>query len=252
MSSIAFRKIKKRYGKSLAWVVDSVSFEVPSGTITALIGPSGCGKTTTLQMINKLVIPTSGDITIDGISISKKNTINLRAQIGYVVQKGGLLPHYNVEKNIAFMSIINKTLPLDEALKRAHELMELLHLDFDLATLYPAQLSGGQQQRVGIARALMGNPPILLMDEPFGALDPVTRSSIQDELLSLNQSLKKTILIVTHDLGEAFKLSDQIVLMNEGQVVQSGTKEDFLKRPASEFARSFVLSQVKELRENLV
>jgi osmoprotectant transport system ATP-binding protein len=252
MSAIEFHNVSKRFGKQGFLAVDEISFKMTSGTITCLIGTSGCGKTTTLQMLNKLVIPTSGEIYLDGTPIKEIRAIELCSRMGYVVQKGGLLPHYNIEKNIAFMSIINKTLPLEQALTRAHNLMELLHLDLSLAKKHPSQLSGGQQQRVGIARALMGDPPILLMDEPFGALDPVTRSSIQDELLALNVRLKKTIILVTHDLSEAFKLSDQIVLMNKGKVVQVGTKTDFLERPASEFAKSFVLSQVKELRANLV
>lgn len=228
--------------------VNDVSFEVPKGSITCLIGTSGCGKTTTLKMINRLVEPSEGEITVNGEAIESKDPIQLRRSIGYVIQKGGLLPHMTVAQNIGLVEKIQGT---DSAKikERVHFLLDLVSLKPDqYARRFPRELSGGQQQRVGIARALMSDPPVLLMDEPFGALDPITRAHLHKEFLELNKELHKTIVLVTHDLAEAFKLGDQIVLMNGGQIVQKGTKKDFLEAPASDFAREFVSSQLEGIQ----
>lgn len=244
---IKVTNVKKVYpGGTVA--VDSISFHVPEGTITCLIGTSGCGKTTTLKMINRLVEPSEGEILINGRPVQKSDPIELRRSIGYVIQRGGLMPHMTIRRNIALLEEVKGTAP-EKRKARAEELMQLVGLPPETyAHRYPAELSGGQQQRVGIARALMADPPVLLMDEPFGALDPITRSHLHQELLTLNRQLKKTIMIVTHDLAEAFKLGNEIILMNKGQVVQKGGRSDFIENPANDFAAEFVSSQMEGYR----
>ena len=227
-------------GNTLA--VDNISFEVRSGEIVSLLGTSGCGKTTTLKMINRLVEPTSGDVIIGSMNHHNIDAVNWRRKIGYVIQKAGLLPHLTVYDNISLLSQILKR---DKRFikNRVSELMETINMSFEkFAHRYPVELSGGQQQRVGIARALMEDPEVMLMDEPFGALDPITRDSLHEEFLKLNSKLKKTILIVTHDINEAFKLSDKIIVMDKGQIVQMGTKNELIESPKSEFVSEFIKS----------
>jgi len=244
---IECRKLSKSYGSTTA--VKEVSFTVPEGKIACLIGPSGCGKTTTLKMINRLIEPSSGDVFINQESILSQDPIQLRRKIGYVIQRVGLMPHMRISRNVGLLEEVKKS-PKPKIKERVSELLELVGLPVkEYGRRYPGELSGGQQQRIGIARALMSNPPLLLMDEPFGALDPITRNSMQQEFLRLNEKLKKTIILVTHDLTEAFKMADQVILMNQGKIVQAGTKTDFVQRPANEFVKEFVESQIIKSQE---
>ena len=220
--------------------VRELDLVVDSGAITVLVGPSGCGKTTSLRMVNRMVEPTSGRILIDGEDVSDKDPALLRRRIGYVIQQVGLFPHRSVEHNIATVPLL---LGWDRKRARqcAAELMELVGLDASLAKRYPAQLSGGQQQRVGVARALAADPPVLLMDEPFSAVDPVVRESLQDELLRLQSELGKTILFVTHDINEAVKLGEKVAVFRAGGVLaQYDEPGAVLQSPADEFVASFV------------
>ena len=241
--------LKKIYPPNII-AVNDVSFNLAKGEIATLIGTSGCGKTTILHMINRLIEPTSGEIRMSGRPISSLNLHNLRKSMGLVIQNGGLFPHLTVEENIV-LGEYEKGKKKNK--KRANELLDLVHLEpKQFASRYPKHLSGGQLQRVGIARALMADPPILLMDEPFGALDPITRSSLHKEFWELNQRLGKTIIIVTHDLIEAFKLSDHIFLMNKGTIVQKGTRlDDFVKRPSNPFVKDFIKSQTADLIKDI-
>lgn len=223
--------------------VDSVSFDLPAKHTLALIGPSGCGKTTTLRMLNLLSKPTQGSIWIDGKPIIDQDPISVRRSIGYVLQGGGLFPHWTASKNIA---MVPSLLEWDQARidDRVGELLDLVELDRDkFWDRYPADMSGGQRQRVGIARALAADPPIVLWDEPFSALDPVTRKQLQKEFLRFKQSLGKTMVLVTHDLEEAFLLADQILLLKNGEVQQCGSPDDLRDRPANDFVRDFVNSE---------
>ncbi|HVI49072.1 MAG TPA: ATP-binding cassette domain-containing protein [Chitinophaga sp.] len=227
--------------------VDDISFEVQQGETLVLLGTSGCGKTTTLRMINRLISPDNGNILINGKNINDQKPEGLRKNIGYVLQNNGLFPHYTVIENI---STVPRLLGWDK--KRMHTralaLMEKLHLPADTyATAYPAQLSGGQQQRVGLARALAADPPVLLMDEPFGSLDPLTRISVRREFKTLDELNSKTIIIVTHDIEEAFELGSRICIMNEGRILQLGTPSELLFRPSDDFVRSFLDKQRLQL-----
>lgn len=231
--------VTKRYGDGPT-VVDDLSLTAPQGKITVLVGPSGCGKTTTLRMVNRMVERTSGTITIDGQDVLESDPAHLRRHIGYVIQHGGLFPHHDIERNIS-------TVPLllgwsrAKARSRALELLELVGLDPDLARRYPSQLSGGQQQRVGVARALAADPPVMLMDEPFSAVDPVVRAQLQDEFLRLQDDLGKTIIFVTHDIDEAIRLGDQVaVLRVGGQLAQLAAPHELLTHPADGFVADFV------------
>lgn len=220
--------------------VDDVSFEVGVGELYVLIGPSGSGKTTTMRMVNRLETTTEGQIVVNGREISTLNVVELRRQIGYVIQQGGLLPHFTVADNVA---IVPRLLGWSRARRRqrAEELLALVGLPPEqFANRYPRQLSGGQQQRVGVARALAADPPIVLMDEPFGAVDPITRKQLQRELRRIQAEVRKTIIFVTHDISEAFLLGDRIVLMDRGRVVQNGTPADLLRRPAAPFVTRFI------------
>ena len=237
---IELKNLSKIFPDSNVKAVDSISFNLEKGEVGCIIGTSGCGKTTTLKMINRLVEPTDGDIYVAGKSFREEGPINWRRNIGYVIQKAGLLPHLTVKENISLLSKILKR-KSNFINERVRELLEIVNLPYEqFAESYPFELSGGQQQRVGIARALMEDPNIMLMDEPFGALDPITSNSLYDEFLRLNQTLHKTILIVTHDIEEAFKLGDKIILMNDGKIVQIGTKKDFLNNPESQFVEDFL------------
>jgi osmoprotectant transport system ATP-binding protein len=242
---IKVESLKKVFDPNIT-AVNSVSFELDKGEIACIIGTSGCGKTTTLKMINRLIEPTSGRILVGGKDALSVGAVNWRRKIGYVIQKAGLLPHLNVKDNISLLSkIMNKEKSFIR--ERTEELMEIINMPFkQFAHRFPIELSGGQQQRVGIARALMEDPPVLLMDEPFGALDPITRNSLHEEFLDLNEKLHKTIIIVTHDMDEAFKLGHKIILMNKGDIVQIGDKADFLDRPANQFVEDFIQGQAHE------
>jgi osmoprotectant transport system ATP-binding protein len=241
---ITVEQLTKHFGGVKA--VDGISFEVKEHENLVLLGTSGCGKTTTLKMINRLIEPTSGTITIDGKSILDQSPELLRRGIGYVLQNNGLFPHYTVAENIA---IVPQLLKWDSKRieKRIHELIDKLHLSKDQLKAYPNELSGGQQQRVGLARALVADPPVLLMDEPFGALDNVTRSKIHAEFKALDELKRKTIIMVTHDVQEAFELGDRICLMDKGKIVQIGTPAELLFKPVNHFVDSFLKEQRLQL-----
>ena len=236
--------ISKHFGNIKA--VDAISLEVQEQENLILLGTSGCGKTTTLKMINRLIEPTSGNIYINNKNIFEQQPEALRRSIGYVLQNNGLFPHYTVAENIA---IVPQLLKWDKkkTIRRTAELMEKLHLDASYLNVYPNELSGGQQQRVGLARALVSDPPVLLMDEPFGALDNVTRSNIHKEFKALDELKRKTIIMVTHDVQEAFELGDRICLMDKGKIVQSGTPAELLFEPANEFVEGFLKDQRLQL-----
>lgn len=242
---IEFESVSKTYpGRSIA--VSDFSLTIPSHQVFVLVGSSGSGKTTLLRMINRMVDPTSGRILIDGEDVRERDPVQLRRSIGYVLQQGGLLPHKTVADNVAMLQVLNGT-PKKEARHAAIAMLERVGLDQSLARRYPGELSGGQQQRVGVARALAADPNILLMDEPFGAVDPIVRRELQDELLRLQHELKKTIVFVTHDVNEAFRLGDQIVIMRErGQVAQQGSPADIFAKPADDFVRDFIGSNQAE------
>ena len=220
--------------------VKEVSFEVEAGELCVLLGPSGCGKTTTMKMINRLIPITGGKIYIDGVDNTKMDENELRRNIGYAIQDIGLFPHMTVAQNIETVPAL-KGWPKAERSKRAEELLELVGMDSDEFTnKYPSELSGGQCQRVGVARALGADPPILLMDEPFGAIDPITRVRLQDEFLKIQQEIRKTIIFVTHDIYEAIKMGDKVALMKEGKLVQYDTPANLLYRPMNAFVEDFV------------
>ena len=241
---ISVEQLSKHFGDIVA--VDNISFDVKEHENLILLGTSGCGKTTTLKMLNRLIEPSSGSIKINNKNILDQKPEELRRGIGYVLQNNGLFPHYTIAENI---SIVPQLLKWDSRRieNRIAELIEKLHLSPDQLKLYPSELSGGQQQRVGLARALVANPPILLMDEPFGALDNITRSKIQAEFKELDELKKKTIIMVTHDVQEAFELGDRICLMDKGRIVQIGTPADLLFKPANEFVKEFLKEQRLQL-----
>lgn len=234
---IELKEVSKKFGDNQA--VKQVSFSVASEETLVLLGNSGCGKTTTLKMINRLIEPDTGQVLIDHQNITDQDPDSLRRGIGYVMQHIGLFPHYTIAENIA---VLPKLLRWDKAKtkSRTAELIEKLHLPESILSMYPHELSGGQQQRVGLARALISDSPILLMDEPFGALDNVTRSSIQKEFKSLAELKRKTIVMVTHDVLEAFELADRICLMDKGEVVQIGTPKELLYQPVNDTVKHFL------------
>lgn len=236
---IEFQHIRKEYPDGTVAIHD-LSFTIPEGRITVLVGPSGCGKTTSLRMINRLIEPSSGVILIDGHRSEREDAKTLRRRMGYVIQNAGLFPHRTVVDNVAAVPVLLGTRRA-EARAHALEVLDMVGLDRSHATRYPWQLSGGQQQRVGIARALAADPPFLLMDEPFSALDPVVRQQLQDQLLEIQASVAKTIVLVTHNVDEALRLGDQIVILREGGVLaQVGTPEELISNPASPFVANFL------------
>ena len=239
---ITFKNVSKVYERDGEKVkaVNNVSMTVENGEICVLIGPSGCGKTTLLRMVNRLVSISDGTIEVGGKEIYSLNPIELRRSIGYVIQQNGLFPNMTIEENI---NVVPKMLGWDIARMKARykELMEMMGLDPDeYRKRFPWELSGGQQQRIGVARALAGDPPVMLMDEPFGALDPIIRDHLQNEFLRIQKNMKKTILFVSHDIDEAIRLGDKIAIFNRGELMQFGTPDDILSNPRNDFVRDFI------------
>lgn len=236
---IEIKNVSKKLGNRL--ILDDISLSIESGSLVVLIGSSGCGKTTTLKLINKLITPTSGEIFIDGKPLSKENTIDLRRRIGYVIQNTGLFPHLTIKENIELIPKLKKEKSIGDIEDATVKLLNMVGLDPDTyLNKYPSELSGGQQQRIGVARAFATDAEIILMDEPFSALDPITRTSLQEELFSLHEELKKTIIFVTHDMDEALKIADKICIMENGKVAQYDTPENILRNPANDFIRDFI------------
>ncbi|TYS68846.1 ABC transporter ATP-binding protein [Sutcliffiella horikoshii] len=247
---ITFQNVTKTYEDGTT-AVQSINLEIKEGEFFVLIGPSGCGKTTTLKMINRLHNVTNGDILIDGKSISEHNIHELRWNIGYVLQQIALFPHMTIEENISIVPELKSWKKADIS-KRVDELLELVGLEpSTYKKRKPSELSGGQQQRVGVARALAANPPIILMDEPFSALDPLSREQLQQDFLSLKKKIQKTIVFVTHDMNEALTLGDRICLMKDGEAVQVGTPEEFINNPKNDFVKSFIGNRRSVLRKTL-
>lgn len=236
---IEIRNVTKKIGNNV--ILDDISLAVETGTLVVLIGSSGCGKTTTLKLINKLIKPTSGEIYINGKPISQENEIELRRKIGYVIQNTVLFPHLTIKENIELIPRLKKEKSVEEIEKRTLQLLEMVGLDSDeFLNKYPSELSGGQQQRIGVARAIATDAEIILMDEPFSALDPITRTSLQEQLFSLQDELKKTIIFVTHDMDEALKIADKICIMKDGRIAQYDTPENILRKPANDFVKDFI------------
>ena len=236
--AVEFRHVVKRFGQTK--VVQDLNLSVPQGRLVTMIGPSGCGKTTTLKMVNRLIDPSEGDILVDGASVRQQNPVELRRNIGYVIQHIGLFPHMTIEENITLVPRL-KGEKKRNLLGKTEELLDLVGLDPSIYRhRFPRELSGGQQQRIGVARALAADPNLVLMDEPFSALDPISREQLQDELVKLQLAVKKTILFVTHDMDEALKIADQIVLMRNGVIVQNDSPDQLLRHPKDDFVREFV------------
>lgn len=242
---IELRQIHKSFAGTE--VIKGLSLLINKGETVVLLGLSGSGKTTTLKLINGLEKPNSGTVHFQGQNINDQSLLVLRRQMGYVIQKGGLFPHYNVYSNIA---IVPRLLGWNDTQvdTRVRELLDQLNLPHEFVSKYPEQLSGGQQQRVGLARALAGNPPVLLMDEPFGALDPITRKSVRKEFLQLEELNEKTIVLVTHDVQEAFEMGDRIVLMQDGSIIQDGSPGEILQHPANSFVKDFIQADLLTLQ----
>ncbi|MEO3997439.1 ABC transporter ATP-binding protein [Mesorhizobium sp. CAU 1732] len=237
---ITMKNVTKRYGEGTAPAVDDLSMEIPEGVTVALVGPSGCGKTTTMRMINRLIEPTEGQIVVNGEDVRAVDPVIFRRHIGYVIQQVGLFPHMTIAQNVGS---VPKLLgwPAQKIAARNEELMHLVGLDpAAMLDRYPRQLSGGQRQRVGVARALAADPPVLLMDEPFGAIDPIARTRLQDEFRLILQRVRKTVVLVTHDIDEAVRLGDRIAIMRDGKIVQYDTPDAILSSPINAFVENFV------------
>ena len=237
---ISLRSVTKRFAGATSDAVHDLSLDVFEGEVVVLVGPSGCGKTTTMRMINRLIEPTSGQVVVEGTDVMKRDPVELRRGIGYVIQTVGLMPHRTVAQNIATVpDLLGWEQPRTR--ERVDELAALLELDPELLARYPSELSGGQRQRAGVARALAVDPPVMLMDEPFAAVDPVVRSRLQDQFLEIQRRLRKTIVFVTHDIDEAIKMADRIAILNVGGIVeQYAPPEEILRVPASTFVADFV------------
>lgn len=235
---LKFEHVSKVY-KNGNTAVDDLSFKFEQGEFICFIGPSGCGKTTTMKMINRLIEPTKGSIYINGENVMEKDPVQLRREIGYVIQQIGLFPHMTIRQNISLVPKLLKW-PEEKCRARAAELLNLVNMTPDYLDKYPHELSGGQQQRIGVLRALAADQPLILMDEPFGALDPITRDALQEEFKKLQKRLGKTIVFVTHDMDEALKLADRIVIMRDGRIVQCDTPDEILRNPADDFVEEFI------------
>jgi osmoprotectant transport system ATP-binding protein len=237
---ISLQNVTKRFEGSPDVAVDELSMDIHEGETVVLVGPSGCGKTTTMKMINRLIEPSSGTITMRGADISRQNPVSLRRKIGYVIQSIGLMPHRTIAENIATVPKLEGW-DKPKIKERTDELISILDLDRDLLRRYPGELSGGQRQRVGVARALAADPPVMLMDEPFGAVDPIVRERLQDQFLDIQERLRKTIVFVTHDIDEAIKMADRIAILNRGGLMeQYAPPEQILREPANDFVKQFV------------
>jgi osmoprotectant transport system ATP-binding protein len=237
---IALSAVSKRYGDRLA--LAPTTLEIPAAHCLALIGPSGCGKSTLIRLVTGLLTPDSGEVTVEGTRVTPATARALRLRMGYVIQDGGLFPHLTAAENVLLLARVQGW-EEKRARARLAELAELVQLPAEMLDRYPAQLSGGQRQRVGVMRALLLDPPVLLMDEPLGALDPVIRSRLQEDLKQIFQRLRKTVLLVTHDMGEAAYLGDEIVVMRDGRILQRGSLADLLERPADPFVAEFIRAQ---------
>lgn len=248
---IEFKQVSKRYHQAASYSVDNLNLTVKRGEILVLLGPSGCGKTTTMKMINRLVSPTSGQILLNGQDIQNINAVELRRSIGYVIQRVGLFPHLTVGENLTIVLRLLRQKP-EERHHRAIELLKVIKLEpEEFIDRMPAELSGGQAQRIGVARALAADPDTLLMDEPFTALDAVTRHALQDELIALNKKLKKTIVFVTHDIIEAMRIADRIAIMHEGRLIQIDSYDELMNHPANGFVENFLHSVTQRYSEVL-
>jgi len=242
--AVELRSVSKVYDGGVK-AVDGISLKIPRGKIVALLGPSGCGKTTTLRLINRLEEPSSGAVFVRGQDVRQQSEASLRRSIGYVIQEGGLFPHWNVNANVATVPRLLGW-PRHRITDRVREVLDLVGLpESRFGRRMPAELSGGQRQRVGVARALAADPDLMLMDEPFGALDPGTRESLQDEFKALHARLDKTVVIVTHDIDEAGRLADEIVLLGHGRIIQEGSIHNLLERPASTAVTAFLGRRAK-------
>lgn len=249
MDIIRLEQVTKSFGEKC--VLKDVNLSVAQGEFLTVIGRSGCGKTTMLKLMNGLLLPDSGTVSVEGMDIQKTDIIALRRRMGYVIQNKGLFPHMTVEKNITYVPVISGKKNKTENHRLTLKLLKQVGLEEELAGRYPAELSGGQQQRVGIARALAANPNILLMDEPFGALDEITRQDMQDEIQKIQRELGLTVVFITHDIREAMKLGDRVLVMDKGQLVQIDTPEALCKNPANEFVRELIKSVQKDNRGKL-
>ncbi len=246
---IRLTHVSKTFDDGRSYAVEDLSLHVDEGETLVLLGSSGCGKTTTLKMMNRLIETSSGTVEVNGKDIKDQGPVDLRRRMGYVFQEIGLFPHMTIEQNVA---IVPRLLgwSTDKQRRLSHELLELVGLPWeDYAKRFPDELSGGQQQRAGVARALAADPPYLLMDEPFGALDALTRETLQQELINLKKRLKKTIVFVTHDIFEALLLGDRIAILHQGRLQQIGTKQDVLARPATEFVRDLFAKPARQLAQ---
>ncbi|MPR08360.1 ABC transporter ATP-binding protein [Microvirga tunisiensis] len=237
---ISLQDVSKWFPQALSPAVDHLDLHVPAGATCVLLGPSGCGKTTTIRMVNRLIEPSAGRILVEGEDVTRIDPVRLRRRIGYVIQQVGLFPHMTVAENVATVPQLLRWSPV-QIQRRVGEMLDLVGLDpGQFMDRYPRQLSGGQRQRVGVARALAADPPVMLMDEPFGSVDPIVRARLQNEFLTILQRLKKTVILVTHDLDEAIHMADLVAVMRDGQLVQFGTPDQLLARPADPFVSDFV------------
>lgn len=236
--AIVFKNITKSYGEKN--ILKDFSLNIKKGEFLTIIGSSGCGKTTILKMINGLIKPNKGNVFVDGKDISKINLIQMRRKIGYVVQDVGLFPHMKIKNNISYTLNLEKKENKEEIFNKVKKLVKIVGLDEEIINRYPNELSGGQRQRVGIARALVGEPDIILMDEPFGAVDEITRKLLQDEIYKIYKEYNVTIVFITHDIREALKLGTRVIVMDNGEIVQSGTPKEIKENPKTEFVRKLI------------